>query len=516
MKLKGTILFVLVCAFAIVGFYFFKENEESKILNEKEQIALQEEKKREELTDAGRFKGEINIGLDNFLGYYPLRSKQLRSEMLQQGYQLKFDDDGADYSQRVKKLAAGELDFAVFTVDSYILNAAPTFPGQVVMVISESKGADAIVVNKSIAKVNDIKSITATLGSPSHQLLNASIIDFGLEELKQNIQSSDGSSAALKALLEGKTEAAVLWEPDISIALKEDRFKTLISTKSTSKLIVDILVASDDVVNNHPEKLETLLKNYFPTLRNLRKNKGVLSKAFQDDAKISVEAANKIIDSIAWKSLQQNATKWFGIRSKGVTRPEFKIIETIDLTNDILIKFGDFQSSPLPSGSGGAFQLLSSQSIAKLNHQQAKGQVITDNDDFFERLTPSEWDSLDSVASFPIPPIKFKPGTHDFSDQGKADIKNVKNILIRYPRYRLNIEGHTSTRGDAELNTQLSQQRADAIRDYLVDTYKIPPNRIRAIGMGPSRPIEKSSDMSYRAWLNKLPRVEFHLLEEVY
>jgi len=328
MKLKGTILFVLVCAFAIVGFYFFKENEESKILNEKEQIALQEEKKREELTDAGRFKGEINIGLDNFLGYYPLRSKQLRSEMLQQGYQLKFDDDGADYAQRVKKLAAGELDFAVFTVDSYILNAAPTFPGQVVMVISESKGADAIVVNKSIAKVNDIKSITATLGSPSHQLLKASIIDFGLDELKQNIQSSDGSSAALKALLEGKTEAAVLWEPDISIALKEDRFKTLISTKSTSKLIVDILVASDDVVNNHPEKLETLLKNYFPTLRNLRKNKGVLSKAFQDDAKISVEAANKIIDSIAWKSLQQNATKWFGIRSKGVTRPEFKIIET--------------------------------------------------------------------------------------------------------------------------------------------------------------------------------------------
>jgi len=151
-----------------------------------------------------------------------------------------------------------------------------------------------------------------------------------------------------------------------------------------------------------------------------------------------------------------------------------------------------------------------------LNHQQAKGQVITDNDDFFERLTPSEWDSLDSVASLQIPPIKFKPGTHDFSDQGKADIKNVKNILIRYPRYRLNIEGHTSTRGDAELNTQLSQQRADAIRDYLVDTYKIPPNRIRAIGMGPSRPIEKSPDMSYRAWLNKLPRVEFHLLEEVY
>ena len=516
MKLKGTIFFVLVAAFAIIGFYFLQENEEVKLLDEQKEIALLEEKKRAELTDAGRFKGEINIGLDNYLGYFPLRSKQLRSEMLQQGYQLKFDDDGADYAQRVKKLSSGELDFAVFTVDSYILNAAPTFPGQIVMVISESKGADAIVVDKSIVKVNDIKSITATLGSPSHQLIKASIIDFGLDELKQNIQPSDGSSAALKDLLSGKTKAAVLWEPDISIALKEDRFKSLISTKSTSKLIVDILVASDDVVNNHPEKLDVLLKNYFPALRTLSKNKPTLSKAFQNDAKISAEAADKVIDSIAWKSLQQNATQWFGIRSKGVSRPEFKIIETIDLTNDILIKFGDFQSSPLPGGNGGAFQLLSSQSIAKLNQQQDEGQSITDNDDFFERFTPSQWDSLDPVGSLQIPPIKFKPGTHDFSDQGKADIKNVKNILIRYPRYRLSIEGHTSTRGDAELNTQLSQQRADAIRDYLVETYKIPQNRIRAIGMGPSRPIEKSPDMSYRAWLNKLPRVEFHLLEEVY
>lgn len=514
MKFKGTLLFVIVAAIAMIGFFFFKENEEEKQLTQLENEAIQDEIIKKSLTDAGRFKGVLKVGLDNYLGYYPLRSNYLKSEMLQSGYQLDFQDDGADYHKRINKLESGELDFAVFTVDSYILNAAPRFSGHVVMVISESKGADAIVVKKSIAKVNDIKSITATLGSPSHQLIKASIIDFGLEDLKQNIKPADGSAAALRDLMDGKTEAAVLWEPDISIALKDERFKTLISTENTSKLIVDILVASDDVVNNHPEKLEVLMKNYFPTLRYFKKNRDILSREFQTDAKISALAADKIIDSIAWKSLQQNASNWFGIRSVNVSRPEFKIIETIDLTNDILIKFGDFPTSPLPQG--GAFQLLSSRMISKLNDQQVKGQTIVKDSSFFERLTPREWAALDSVASLQIPPVKFKPGTRDFSEQGKKAIKSIKNILNRYPRYRLSIEGHTSIRGDKELNTELSQQRADAIRDYLLSVYKVSANRVKATGLGPLKPIEKTQGMSYRAWLNKLPRVEFHLLEEIY
>ncbi len=493
--------------------YLKKGAEQKQTMAELEQAKLEEAQKALR-TDASRFKGRIKIGLDNFLGYYPIRSKHMQIEMLQDGFQLDFNDDGGDYAQRMKMLESGELDFAVFTVDSYILNAAPKFSGQIVMVISESKGADAIVVNKSITKVNDIKSITATLNSPSHQLIKASIIDFGLNDLKSNIIPADGSSAALKSLLEGKTEAAVLWEPDVSTALKDDRFKTLISTKSTSKLIVDILVASDNVVNNQPEKLEALLKNYFPTLRHFQKNKNILSQEFQKDAALTKVEADKIIDTIAWKSLQQNATYWFGIRSKNVKRPEFKIIETIDLTNDVLIKFGDFQKSPLPVG--GAFQLLSSKQLAKMHEKQTSGQIINPDENFFERLSPAEWNSLDPVASLQIPPIKFKPGTKSFSEQGKLDIKNLKNILNRYPRYRLGIEGHTSTRGNAQLNTELSQQRADAIRNYLIETYKIPATRIKATGLGPSRPLERTPDMSYREWMNKLPRVEFNLLEEVY
>ncbi len=511
MKIKATIGFVLMAAIAMVIYSIvFKEKQrEAKQQNEEELAALKISN-----TDASRFKGDIRIGLDNYLGYYPMRSKRMQREMLNQGYQLKFHDDKADYKTRSSMLANGELDFAVFTVDSYILNTAPDFTGQIVMVISESKGADAIISKKEIKTVNDLTHVTATLGSPSHQFIKASIIDFGLDELKSNIRSADGSSAALADLISGRTDAAVLWEPDISTALKDERFKTLISTRDTSRLIVDILVASDQVINESPEKLDVLLTTYFPVLRHYLKNSSELSQEFQKDASLNAESADRIIESIAWMSLEQNASQWFGIRSKHTALPEFRIVETIDLTNDILIKYGDFPRSPLPAQ--GAFPLLSSKALGRLQEKQSSGQPIARSDTFFSRLSPAQWASLDPVASLKIDPIAFQRGTRTFSQEAQQELANIKNILKRYPRYRLRIEGHTSTQGDADVNRQLSNERAEAIRHHLVDTYKISQNRIKAIGRGSDSPLIRGENESFRAWLSKLPRVEFHLLEEVY
>ena len=511
MKIKATIICVILAAVAMVVYSVFSKG---KAREEQLTAEIEEADRKASNTDASRFKGEIRIGLDNYLGYYPLRSKRMKREMLNKGYQLKFNDDQADYKTRAAMLADGRLDFAVFTVDSYILNTAPNFAGQVVMVISESQGADAIVAKKEIKTVNDLNHVTATLGSPSHQFIKASIIDFGLDELKLNIRPADGSSAALADLLAGKTDAAVLWEPDVSTALKDDRFETLISTRDTSRLIVDILVASDDVINESPEKLDVLMETYFPTLRHYLKNESELSAEFQKDASLSAADAKRIIESIAWFSLEQNASQWFGIRSQRAPRPEFRIVETIDLTNDILIKYGDFRDSPLPSQ--GAFPLLSSKRLGKLYEKQSSGQVITNNDNFFTRLSPSQWASLDPVASLKIKPIEFQSGTRTFSKEAKEELQNIKNILKRYPRYRLSIEGHTSTQGDAAVNRQLSNERAEAIRKHLLDTYKISTNRIKATGRGSDAPLPRQDGESFRAWLRKLSRVEFHLLEEVY
>jgi outer membrane protein OmpA-like peptidoglycan-associated protein len=50
--------------------------------------------------------------------------------------------------------------------------------------------------------------------------------------------------------------------------------------------------------------------------------------------------------------------------------------------------------------------------------------------------------------------------------------------------YRFLIVGHTDGKGSREYNLKLSQQRADAIRDALVNPFGVPPSRIEAVGLG--------------------------------
>src|SRR4029077_9265323 len=60
------------------------------------------------------------------------------------------------------------------------------------------------------------------------------------------------------------------------------------------------------------------------------------------------------------------------------------------------------------------------------------------------------------------------------------------------------VEGHTDNKGNDGYNMELSQKRADAVRDFLV-TRGIPSDRIRAVGYGKARPLSDNSKPDGRA-----------------
>ncbi len=61
------------------------------------------------------------------------------------------------------------------------------------------------------------------------------------------------------------------------------------------------------------------------------------------------------------------------------------------------------------------------------------------------------------------------------------------------------VEGHTDSRGSERLNERLSQNRADAVMNYLISTMHIPPYRISAIGYGEDKPIASNENEAGRA-----------------
>ena len=59
--------------------------------------------------------------------------------------------------------------------------------------------------------------------------------------------------------------------------------------------------------------------------------------------------------------------------------------------------------------------------------------------------------------------------------------------------YRILIVGHTDAVGGREANLELSQRRADAIRDALINPFGIAPQRIEAVGLGEEQLLNRSN-----------------------
>ena len=75
----------------------------------------------------------------------------------------------------------------------------------------------------------------------------------------------------------------------------------------------------------------------------------------------------------------------------------------------------------------------------------------------------------------------------------RPEIERVAEFMKKYPTTTAVIEGHTDNVGTAEYNLDLSQRRADAVMNYLVENLGIERSRLSAKGYGLSRPIADNS-----------------------
>jgi outer membrane protein OmpA-like peptidoglycan-associated protein len=118
-------------------------------------------------------------------------------------------------------------------------------------------------------------------------------------------------------------------------------------------------------------------------------------------------------------------------------------------------------------------------------------------------------------------PEKFKKFTGVvqgiFFDQGKSTIRKESNatldgavkVLQEFPSVKLEISGHTSSEGSKEVNAKLSQERADAVKTWLVGK-GVDPNRIQTRGAGSDEPIADNKTALGRS---KNRRIEFKILQ---
>ena len=84
---------------------------------------------------------------------------------------------------------------------------------------------------------------------------------------------------------------------------------------------------------------------------------------------------------------------------------------------------------------------------------------------------------LESVVAFPF-------NQSDVQTSQMPSLEHVANYLKDNPDAKITVNGYASPEGTEEYNLQLSQRRADAVKNILVDKYGIAADRINAIGHG--------------------------------
>jgi OOP family OmpA-OmpF porin len=104
--------------------------------------------------------------------------------------------------------------------------------------------------------------------------------------------------------------------------------------------------------------------------------------------------------------------------------------------------------------------------------------------------------------------IEFELGSAVIAASSRPLLDKAAGVLARFKSVKLEIQGHTDTTGSRDFNVRLSQQRADAVKAYLV-TKGIDASRLTAKGYGPDKPVADNGTFEGR---KKNRRVEFVLV----
>ena len=126
-------------------------------------------------------------------------------------------------------------------------------------------------------------------------------------------------------------------------------------------------------------------------------------------------------------------------------------------------------------------------------------------------VTEKETELLDT-GMIRLSDVNFETGKSEIRPDSYATLDVVGQLLSKWPQLQIEIGGHTDSRGTSEMNERLSQERAQAVLDYLLGKFPgLESSQYTVRGYGESAPIVPNNSALNMA---KNRRVEFKVLNK--
>jgi len=213
---------------------------------------------------------ELKVGVSDWTGWVAWYVAQTEGYFKRYGADVKLIWF-ANYSDSISALSTGQLDANSQTWSDTLGPLAKGLPLKVVLVNDNSAGNDAVMVGPSIHGIADLKGHTVALEqySVSHFVLYTALARNGLAPSAVNVVNLSAGDAAA-AFMSGRVDAAVVWNPWISLIEKSGRGRAIFTSRQMPGLIPDLLVAQQEAIRTKRADLIGMMRAWFDTVAFIR------------------------------------------------------------------------------------------------------------------------------------------------------------------------------------------------------------------------------------------------------
>jgi NitT/TauT family transport system substrate-binding protein len=399
-----------------------------------------------------------------------------------------------DPSAKLAAFIKGDIDIMWDTVDSYAREASVLAEQkiQAKSIIQEdwSRGGDGIVSLASINSIEDLKGkrIATTKFTPSHWFLLYMLSQSGLspqdrDAIEKNLVYTSEAPQAAAAFKAGKVDAAVTWEPDLSgaVAARGDEAHILISTTAATNVIADTLVARQDIVDQAPASLQDFVNGWFDAVSVMKEDPDGSNQIVATALKLTPEDVSGMLSGLKLTAFPDNAS-FYGLSSpKPYFDTLFNSAFVIWRKKGVVTKVVD------------AKDFVDTRFVAALADQY-KDQKVEESFAFKDKPKISDRAIVNKSLS-----IHFTTGKDEIMPGSYFTLDALGETMLAFGNTYLQIEGNTDSRGSVTANKTLSQRRAEAVKEYLIKNFNMPPERFVAVGRGSSNPVASNATEDGRA-----------------
>lgn len=386
-----------------------------------------------------------------------------------------------------------------------------------------SNGGDGIVVRGNIKEVKDLRGKTIVLAqnSPSQYFALNMLVAAGVQPSEAKfVYTQDAFQAAAAFNSRKDIDACVSWAPDIYNLEKVQGNKLLVSSATANRLIADVWFARADFARDYPGICESLVRGIFDAVGDLKsqdakKECAKLMAAFYNIPENETLEMFADAYSTGWgdnyqfflnKNYLANFERvwnnaYYLYRRVGVLKkPRVAFDQVMDFT--YIKKLGEEEKYKNQKAAVPRFE---PRNITQQEVEDTAFLTTTHYLHFF----PNSWDLNKTIRR---KDDEGKDVEEAYDPNVDFVIEKIGEQIGQFELSRIVIEGHTdgSMRGqvDESLVRELSNKRADAVREALVKKFDLDPNRFSAIGIGWTRPADSGDPQNHA----KNRRVEVRIL----